>query len=147
MLPTLDGDYLIAIKHSMCDKLLYSMATFYKGKFMYEAGSGPASSKITHWMCIPTIASAPLYPQLSKQSKPNDIVELYKFYPDIIEESPYSIPPEWNCKSKSDNMDEMINCAECGKLIRYGESFSSSLIHDKNGECYCICSDCVFDEL
>lgn len=42
----------------------------------------------------------------------------------------------------SDNMDADVACAQCGKMIKYGESFTSREIHSKHGLGYPVCNNC-----
>lgn len=34
------------------------------------------------------------------------------------EYDPYGVPDDWNVKSYSDDMDEIVNCPHCGKEVR-----------------------------
>lgn len=54
----------------------------------------------------------------------------------------YEIPDDWNCKTYSDDMGEVINCAQCGKKITFGEGYCSRQIHTKMGFGYSVCEDC-----
>ena len=38
---------------------------------------------------------------------------------------PYKIPNDWNCKTYSEDMDEIINCAQCGRSIKIGNCYTS----------------------
>ena len=58
----------------------------------------------------------------------------------------YRIPLDWNCKLYSDNMNEKINCVQCGKIIKYGDSYSSLEIHNEVGLAYPICEKCYEKE-
>lgn len=42
--------------------------------------------------------------------------------------------------------DSICRCAECGKKIRFGDSFTSIRIHDPIGFGYAVCSDCYQKE-
>lgn len=55
---------------------------------------------------------------------------------------PYRIPIDWNCKLYSDDMNEEINCAHCGKKLKYGDSYSSLEIHNAVGLAYPVCEKC-----
>lgn len=56
------------------------------------------------------------------------------------------IPDDWNCKVYSEDMDEIVNCAHCGKKIRFGDCYTSMEIHNKAGWGYAVCKDCYAEE-
>lgn len=56
------------------------------------------------------------------------------------------IPDDWSCKVYSEDMDEIVNCAHCGKKIRFGEGYTSMEIHTKAGWGYVVCKDCYAEE-
>ena len=58
----------------------------------------------------------------------------------------YTIPDDWNCKLYTD-LDEVINCAACGKKIAFGESYTSLTIHGVMGFGYPVCAKCHQTEL
>ena len=45
------------------------------------------------------------------------------------EYDPYGVPDDWNVKSYSDDMDEIVNCPHCGKEVTFGS-------------CYTVCENC-----
>ena len=55
---------------------------------------------------------------------------------------PYTIPEGWKCPLVSMDMDLPINCASCGKAIRFGEGFTSHVIHSDMGMGYSVCEEC-----
>lgn len=59
----------------------------------------------------------------------------------------YNIPLDWDCRTYCFNMDEVINCASCGKKIMYGNGYTSHEIHTNKG-CfgYTICDVCHYIE-
>ena len=59
---------------------------------------------------------------------------------------PYRIPNNWNTPIYTSDMGEAINCAQCGKLITYGEAYTSRQIHNGLGLGYPVCEDCHNDE-
>lgn len=61
---------------------------------------------------------------------------------------PVELPKEWHTPLIAEDMNEMINCACCGKEIRYGDGYSSRDICDMSG-CfgYSICEECHEKEL
>ena len=63
-------------------------------------------------------------------------------------EKPEELPKNWHTPLVADSMDEIINCACCGKEIRYGDGYSSIDICGMSG-ClgYSICEECYKKEL
>lgn len=59
---------------------------------------------------------------------------------------PYEVPIDWNCKTYSEDMNEIINCASCGRKIRYGNCYTSKEIHTSVGFGYGVCSKCYEKE-
>lgn len=59
---------------------------------------------------------------------------------------PYEIPDSWVCPMLTPNLDMPVNCASCGKAMRFGEGFTSHTIHGENGMGYSICEDCMKEE-
>lgn len=56
-------------------------------------------------------------------------------------------PKGWHVSIFESDMDKLINCAECGKLIPYGEGYTSKAIHTDMGFGYSVCSQCYQQEL
>ena len=55
----------------------------------------------------------------------------------------YDVPKKWKCLIYCDDMDEKINCAECGKEITFGESYSSHRIFNDSGVfSHMVCPEC-----
>ena len=59
-----------------------------------------------------------------------------------IKSIPYGVPDEWNVKSYSDDMDEIVNCPHCGKEVTFGSCYTSREIHTPNGFGYAVCEKC-----
>lgn len=55
---------------------------------------------------------------------------------------PYAMPDKWNVSVYESDMDKKINCARCGKIITFGEGYTSRQIHDAVGFGYAICRSC-----
>ena len=49
-------------------------------------------------------------------------------------------------KSYSDDMNEIVQCAGCGKDIKYGMTYTSMEIHTNLGLGYGVCKDCYSAE-
>lgn len=54
--------------------------------------------------------------------------------------------PYGNCKTYSNDMDEIVNCISCGKLIKFGETFTSRQWHTNIGFGYGVCELCYQKE-
>lgn len=52
----------------------------------------------------------------------------------------------WNVKTYSDDMEEKINCASCGKVLEIGDSYTSLEIHTNAGFGYGVCEKCYNKE-
>ena len=59
-----------------------------------------------------------------------------------IKSIPYSVPDDWNVKSYSDDMDEIVNCPHCGKEVTFGSCYTSKEIHTPHGFGYAVCEKC-----
>lgn len=46
---------------------------------------------------------------------------------------PYVIPEKWHCPVISFDMDEAVNCPQCGHVFSYGDGYTSREIHTDNG--------------
>lgn len=67
---------------------------------------------------------------------------LRRFNPFTKEYDLHTVPLDWKVIIYHDNLDININCASCGKELRYGDSFTSLEIHNKLGMGYCVCEEC-----
>ena len=67
---------------------------------------------------------------------------LRKWNYETREYDPYEVPEKWNVKTYSDDMDEVVNCAQCGKGCLFGDCFTSMEIHTKAGFGYAVCGAC-----
>ena len=63
------------------------------------------------------------------------------------EYDPYEVPDEWNVSAFEADMDTIVNCAECGKLITFGQGYTSRKIHTPFGMGYVVCKDCYNKEI
>lgn len=55
---------------------------------------------------------------------------------------PCRIPDNWFCVLYAPNMDDVINCASCGKTLAFGDSYTSRCIHNLHGFGYMVCAEC-----
>lgn len=58
----------------------------------------------------------------------------------------YSIPKNWNVKLFTTDMDEIVNCASCGKELKFGDAYTSKEIHNKFGLGFAVCEECYNKE-
>lgn len=61
--------------------------------------------------------------------------------------TPYEVPGNWHCPLTCNDMQELVNCASCGKKLLYGDTFTSMEIHDDIGVGYGVCGECYSEEL
>lgn len=60
---------------------------------------------------------------------------------------PVELPKEWHTPLIAEDMNEMINCACCGKKLIFGDSFTSMIICDMSGAFgYPVCEECYEKE-
>ena len=58
----------------------------------------------------------------------------------------YEIPKEWNVALYEDDMNTIVNCACCGRLVRYGDCYTSKHIHNSAGFGYAVWEKCYEGE-
>ena len=59
----------------------------------------------------------------------------------------YKIPDEWNCKTFTVDMKEIVNCPHCGKELSFGETYCSKELHTHYlGFGYGVCKECYQEE-
>lgn len=54
----------------------------------------------------------------------------------------YIVPDDWKIRLYSDDLEEVLNCASCGKEVKFGDTYSSKEIHTSVGMGFCICEKC-----
>lgn len=59
---------------------------------------------------------------------------------------PYEVPDEWYIKTYCEDMNEMVNCPHCGKLLPFGECYTSREIHTGLGFGYAVCEECYYNK-
>ena len=55
---------------------------------------------------------------------------------------PHTIPESWVCPLISMDMELPVNCASCGKPMKFGDGFTSHIIHSDGGFGYSVCGAC-----
>ena len=59
----------------------------------------------------------------------------------------YNVPEEWNVSLFESNMDNEVNCCQCGTKMKYGDSYSSQEVHSELGLGYATCEKCHEEEM
>lgn len=64
------------------------------------------------------------------------------------EYEPYTIPADWVCPlgGIDFDFDQIVNCAECGRELPYGQTFTSMRIHTPMGLGFGVCETCYSAE-
>ena len=69
---------------------------------------------------------------------------------DYLSHSYFSIPitsrERLNIKTYSEDMNEIVNCCQCLKKIRYGDTYTSNEINTDLGFGFAVCEDCYEKE-
>ncbi|MCD7805424.1 MAG: hypothetical protein LUH03_09865 [Oscillospiraceae bacterium] len=60
---------------------------------------------------------------------------------------PHKIPDNWKVAIIANDMNEIINCANCGTVMTYGASYVSHEIHTAYGMGFCVCAKCYSEEV
>ena len=58
---------------------------------------------------------------------------------------PYTVPE--NASMYEVDMGKKVSCANCGKTVKYGDTYTSLTIHSPYGMGYAVCKTCYYDEL
>lgn len=58
----------------------------------------------------------------------------------------YDIPEDWNTPLYSDDDNEIVNCAQCGRKLKFGDAYNSKEVHSRHGMSYPVCQDCYIGE-
>ena len=65
---------------------------------------------------------------------------------DSHEYIPFVVPDECVFKIYSDNIDDIINCCQCLKEMKFGEGHTSMEVHTGAGFGYAVCEKCYDEE-
>ena len=60
---------------------------------------------------------------------------------------PYEVPDSWKLPLYSEDMDEVINCVNCGCSMLYGNGYTSRRYLNDSGFGYYECEKCYYDYL
>ena len=59
----------------------------------------------------------------------------------------YYVADKYNLKTFTLDMDEIVNCCQCMKEMRFGDGYTSMEVHTEIGFGYCVCYDCYQEEM
>lgn len=59
----------------------------------------------------------------------------------------YLIPGDWKVSMYEEDMNTPVNCAHCGKLLPFGDCYTSQEIHNAMGMGYAVCENCYDEEV
>lgn len=62
------------------------------------------------------------------------------------EYEPYLVSTDKKLTLYTEDFEEKINCCQCLKKIKYGESYTSLEVHNSIGLGYAVCSECYKKE-
>lgn len=58
----------------------------------------------------------------------------------------YSVPANWRVGLYSRDLEELIDCAKCGKPMKYSDKYRSLEVHTEEGKEYAVCKRCFKEE-
>lgn len=61
---------------------------------------------------------------------------------DVVE-----VPEDYECKSYTDDMSEIVNCPHCGGKFMFGQCYTSMEFHTSMGFGYAVCESCYEQEV
>jgi hypothetical protein len=62
-----------------------------------------------------------------------EIIVLNRFNRQKHKYEDYGVPANWNVKCYCNDLEEIVNCAQCGKELKYGYCFTSLEVHTDMG--------------
>ena len=71
---------------------------------------------------------------------------LQKWNNTIHQYEPFEVPDDRQVALYTDDMNKFVQCANCGRIIKYGDSYTSRTIQTNMGFGYAICEDCYKKE-
>ena len=72
---------------------------------------------------------------------------IQKWNEKIKEYEPCEIPNDWKIPLLCDNIDEIINCVNCGCKMTFGDGYTSQRYHNNFGMGYYECEKCHYEYL
>lgn len=73
-------------------------------------------------------------------------MKLRKWNDDAHKYEAFEVPDDRQVALYADDMDKFIQCANCGRIIKYKDSYTSRTIHTEIGLGYAVCRDCYREE-
>lgn len=59
----------------------------------------------------------------------------------------YYVPADKKLVFYDDNLDDIVNCCQCLKEMKYADSYTSLEVHTENGMGYAVCESCYSQEI
>ena len=59
---------------------------------------------------------------------------------------PYTIPAGWRITAGGYGLNEICQCAQCGKKLPFGDCYTSREIHTRMGMGFAVCEQCYEQE-
>lgn len=57
---------------------------------------------------------------------------------------PYEVPDDWHVTIYETDMQTPVNCAQCGRELPFGRTYTSTQVQTLFGFGYAVCGDCYF---
>ena len=74
-------------------------------------------------------------------------MKAYRYNFDLDDLTEITIKDDWNCPLLPRSFQAAINCANCGKAIQFGKSFTSIEVQTAEGLGFWVCKECHEREL
>lgn len=58
----------------------------------------------------------------------------------------FEVPDDRDVRLLVDDLEEIIDCANCGRRVKAGDTYTSMTIHNSIGLEYCVCEECYEKE-
>ncbi len=58
----------------------------------------------------------------------------------------HMIQDNWEIAFYKENMDEVVNCCQCGAAVKYGKTYTSLEVHNHIGLGFAVCEKCYIEE-
>ena len=59
----------------------------------------------------------------------------------------WAIPAEWKVVLTCEDMEEKVNCCQCGREVEFGNTYSSQEVQNDYGLGYATCEECHNKEM
>ena len=73
-------------------------------------------------------------------------MKLHKWNPMLHKYEDFEVPDDREIALYMDDMDRLVQCANCGRWMRYGQGYTSRTIHTEVGFGYAVCENCYDEE-